>query len=147
MLSRVLYGARVSLAVALLAILLSATVGTIYGAVAGYYGGRVDHVLMRLIDAALAVPRILLLIAVLVLWGAVPLPALIVLLGATGWFGVSRLTHSATSVACPYPCPELKVYDPQGFYEKNGQPGPYYPGIWSAGGRDAQAKTSDRCAP
>lgn len=93
-LSRVLYGARVSLSVALLAILLSATVGTIYGAVAGYYSGRVDHVLMRLIDAALAVPRILLLIAVLVLWGAVPLPALIVLLGATGWFGVSRIVRS-----------------------------------------------------
>jgi hypothetical protein len=64
-----------------------------------------------------------------------------------GWFGVIRLTHSATSVACPYPFPDAKTYDPQSFYEKNGDPGPYYPGIWSAGGREPQTKTSDRCAP
>lgn len=92
--SRALYGARVSLSVGLLAILVSATVGTIYGAVAGYYGGRVDEIMMRFIDAALSIPRILLLIAILVLWGAVPLAALILLLGLTGWFGVSRLVRA-----------------------------------------------------
>ncbi|HET7550963.1 MAG TPA: ABC transporter permease [Gemmatimonadaceae bacterium] len=92
--SRLLYGARVSLSIALLAILLSATVGTLYGAAAGYYGGRVDAVMMRIIDAALSVPRILLLITLLVLWGAVPVAALIVVLGFTGWFGVSRLVRA-----------------------------------------------------
>jgi len=91
--SRVLYGARVSLTVALLAVLLSATVGTAYGAVAGYYGGRVDGIMMRAIDATLAIPRILLLIAVLSLWGGLPLPALILVLGLTGWFGVSRIVR------------------------------------------------------
>ena len=45
-------------------------------------------------------------------------------------FAVIRWTKTATSVACPYPYPEAKVYDPQGFYEKAGQPGPYVPGIW-----------------
>lgn len=92
--SRLLYGARVSLSIALLAILLSATVGTLYGAAAGYYGGRVDAVMMRFIDAALSIPRILLLITLLVLWGALPIAALILVLGFTGWFGVSRLVRA-----------------------------------------------------
>ncbi len=92
--SRLLYGARVSLSIALLAILLSATVGTLYGAAAGYYGGRVDAIMMRLIDAALSIPRILLLITLLVLWGAVPMAALVLVLGFTGWFGVSRLVRA-----------------------------------------------------
>jgi hypothetical protein len=48
-----------------------------------------------------------------------------------GWFTVIKWTRTATSVACPWPYPEAKVYDPQGFYEKNGQPGPYSVGIWS----------------
>ena len=92
--SRLLYGARVSLSVALLAILLSATVGTFYGATAGYYGGRVDAIMMRIIDAALSIPRILLLITLLVLWGAVPTASLVVVLGLSGWFSVSRLVRA-----------------------------------------------------
>lgn len=47
-----------------------------------------------------------------------------------GGFAVIRDTGAATSVACPWPYPEAKVYDPQGFYEKAGAPGPYSPGIW-----------------
>ncbi len=92
--SRLLYGARVSLSIALLAILLSATVGTLYGATAGYYGGRIDAIMMRIIDAALSIPRILLLITLLVLWGALPFTSLFVVLGFTGWFGVSRLVRA-----------------------------------------------------
>jgi Spirocyclase AveC-like len=53
------------------------------------------------------------------------------LLAYGGWFTVIKWTRTATSVACPWPYPEAKVYDPQGFYEKNGQPGPYSAGIWS----------------
>jgi hypothetical protein len=47
-----------------------------------------------------------------------------------GSFAVIRATGAATSVACPYPFPAAKVYDPQGYYEKAGQPGPYSAGIW-----------------
>jgi len=47
------------------------------------------------------------------------------------WFAVIKVTHAATSVACPWPYPEAKVYDPQGFYEKAGAQGPYSVGIWS----------------
>jgi peptide/nickel transport system permease protein len=95
-LSRVLYGARVSLAVASLAVLLAAIVGTAIGVVAGFLGGLVDGVLMRLIDALLAIPRVLLLIAVLALWSPVPLWMLVLLLGLTGWFSVSRLVRAET---------------------------------------------------
>jgi hypothetical protein len=48
-----------------------------------------------------------------------------------GGFTLMRDTRSASSVACPWPFPEAKVYDPQGFYEEAGQPGPYFSGIWS----------------
>jgi peptide/nickel transport system permease protein len=95
-LSRVLYGARVSLSVATLAVLLAAVVGTSYGLVSGLLGGAVDVVLMRLLDAILAIPRVLLLIAILALWSPVPLPVLVVLLGLTGWFEVSRLVRAET---------------------------------------------------
>jgi hypothetical protein len=71
-----------------------------------------------------------------------------------GAFAVVRATGSATSVACPWPFPEAKVYDPQGRYEKAGQPGPYFPGIWS-GWQSGQSGRPDvhsapeggRCAP
>ena len=93
-LSRVLYGGRVSLTVALLSMLVSITVGTAYGATAGFVGGRTDAVMMRLIDAAMSVPRILILIAVLSLWGRIPLAMLVLLIGLTGWFAVSRLVRA-----------------------------------------------------
>jgi peptide/nickel transport system permease protein len=60
MLTRILYGARVSLAVGALAVLLASVVGAAVGLVAGYYGGRVDAALMRVTDATLSFPVILL---------------------------------------------------------------------------------------
>jgi hypothetical protein len=51
--------------------------------------------------------------------------------GYGGAFAIIKDTKVATSVACPWPYPEAKVYDPQGFYEKAGQAGPYSVGIWS----------------
>jgi len=46
-------------------------------------------------------------------------------------FGAIRMSKLATSVACPWPFPEAKVYDPNGFYEKEGQPGPFFEGHWN----------------
>ena len=94
LLSRMLFGARISLSVAMLAVLLSATVGTAYGLAAGYLGGRFDALMMRLLDAFLAIPRVLLLVALLALWSPVPLFALILMIGLTGWFEVSRLVRA-----------------------------------------------------
>ena len=69
-------------------------------------------------------------------------------------FAVLRTTNISDTVACPWPFPEAKVYDPNGFYEAAGQPGPYFPGIWS-GWQSAQSGRPDveppadggRCAP
>ncbi len=93
-LSRCIYGARISLTVAALATAIAVTFGTLYGAIAGFVGGAVDTVLMRFVDAALAIPRVLLLIAILALWNGLPLWLLIVVLGATGWFGLSRMVRA-----------------------------------------------------
>ena len=93
-LSRVLYGGQVSLPVAFLSVLIAATIGTGYGVVAGLASERVDSVMMRVIDAALAIPRLFLLIAVLAIWGNPSVPMLILLLGLTGWFGVSRIVRA-----------------------------------------------------
>ena len=93
-LSRVVAGARVSLSVALLAVGLSATIGTAVGLVAGYWGGLVDAGLMRVVDGALAIPRLFILLLVLAAWERVPLAALILLIGATGWFATSRLVRA-----------------------------------------------------
>ncbi len=92
--SRVVYGARVSLSVSALAALLAAVVGLCYGGVAGFAGGRVDAALMRVVDALLAIPRVLLLLTIVSLWSAVDAPALVLLLGLTGWFAVARLARS-----------------------------------------------------
>jgi peptide/nickel transport system permease protein len=93
-LSRVLFGGRVSLAVAVLSVLVAISLGVAYGGVAGLAGGRTDGALMRLNDALLAVPRVLLLIAVLAALGQIRLPLLVVLIGLTGWFGVSRIVRA-----------------------------------------------------
>ena len=92
-LARVATGGRVSLSVAMLAVALSVTLGAVTGLVAGYLGGAVDTALMRLVDAALAIPRLFLLLLVLAVWEQVPVAVLIVLIGATGWFGTGRLVR------------------------------------------------------
>lgn len=98
-LARVLSGARISLAIGILAVLLSTTLGAAYGLIAGYAGGRIDNIMMRLLDAFMSIPRVLILIAVLMLWDTVPLTALIILIGVTGWFTVSRLVRAETRLA------------------------------------------------
>ncbi len=99
LLARVLCGARISLAISVLAVVVSTTIGAAYGLVAGYAGGSVDNVMMRLLDAFMSIPRVLILIAVLTIWHPVPLAGLIVLIGVTGWFTVSRLVRAETRLA------------------------------------------------
>jgi hypothetical protein len=69
-------------------------------------------------------------------------------------FAVIRWGRLATSVACPYPYPEAKVYDPNGFYAASGQPGPYFEGNWNGvmsmqpdGRRDTPTAVDGRCSP
>src|SRR5437868_6522141 len=92
-LSRVIYGARLSLTIGILATVVSLTFGVAYGAIAGYAGGVLDAIMMRILDALLSIPRLLLLLGVLVAWPGLSIGALILFLGLTGWFGLSRIVR------------------------------------------------------
>jgi ABC-type dipeptide/oligopeptide/nickel transport system permease subunit len=96
-LSRVLYGARLSLSVGLISQSVSVTLGVVLGLMAGYYGRWVDALVMRLADVTLAFPTLLLLIAVA---AAVrpSLPVVFVVIGVVGWAGMARLVRSQVLV-------------------------------------------------
>ncbi|MGH7279160.1 MAG: ABC transporter permease, partial [Candidatus Rokuibacteriota bacterium] len=86
-LSRMLYGARVSLAVGFVSVGIATLIGTILGALAGYNGGAIDGAIMRLVDLMLVFPRLFLLLAVLAfltpsIW------TIMTVIGLTGWMGV-----------------------------------------------------------
>ena len=90
--TRLVYGARISMGVGVLAVLVSLAIGVIVGAVAGYWRGPVAVTLLGLTDFALALPRVVLLLLLSALWQ--PSTALvIVVLGLTGWMGIARLVH------------------------------------------------------
>jgi len=78
-LSRVIYGARVSLTVAALAMLVSATLGTLLGLIAGYSGGWVDAVIMRIVDIGLSLPYILIALVFAVVFGASKLNVILII--------------------------------------------------------------------
>jgi peptide/nickel transport system permease protein len=94
-LTRLLYGARVSLLIGLSAVVLAGAVGVGLGLVSGYYGGRVDDVLMRLGDIQLAFPILVLAIAILAVLGA-SLGNVIVVLGLSGWVTYARIVRGET---------------------------------------------------
>jgi peptide/nickel transport system permease protein len=89
-LSRAIYGARVSLSVSLLAIAITAAIGTALGILAGYRGGRVDGFIMRVVDVALSFPPLLLAILLAVSLGP-GFFTVIFALSALGWAGYARI--------------------------------------------------------
>ena len=91
-LSRLLYGARISLGIGVAAVAVAVTLGTGLGAVAGYVGGWVDGVVMRLVDLVLAFPRLVLIIAVLAFFDPSALLVTVVL-GLTLWPATARLVR------------------------------------------------------
>jgi peptide/nickel transport system permease protein len=93
-LSRVLVGSRVTLGVAFLAAAVTMLVGTAYGALAALAGPRTDAVMMRMVDAMLSLPRVLLLFTLVALWGQGTVVLLVLFLGLTSWFGVSRIVRA-----------------------------------------------------
>jgi len=91
-LSRVLSGARISLFVSLVVVTISSVVGVVTGAVAGYYGGRVDEGISRVIDILLAFPGLLLAIALVAALGP-SLVNVVLALSLIGWVGYARLVR------------------------------------------------------
>ena len=93
-LSRIIYGARVTLIVSVLAVGVSMLAGVAAGLAAGFYGGRTDAVILRLIDMQLAFPVILLVIAVVAVVGP-SLTNLIIIMGLSGWPRFARIVRGA----------------------------------------------------
>lgn len=91
--SRVVYGTRVSLFVGFIAVGISLIIGVVLGLISGYYGGKVDSIIMRFTDIMLSFPTFFLILAVI----AFLKPSLInvmVVIGLTGWMGVARLVRA-----------------------------------------------------
>ena len=92
--SRAVYGARVSLGIGALGALMAVSLGTLVGAIAGYYQRWADAILMRGVDVGLALPRIFILLMAVALWDGLPFAALVIAIGLTSWFGTSRLVRA-----------------------------------------------------
>ena len=106
--ARLIYGARVSLGVGVLAVLLSVVIGTLVGAAAGFWQGAVGGTLLGLTDFALALPRVVLLLLLASLWR--PSAALvIVVLGLTGWMTVARMVHGEVRALAARPFVESAI--------------------------------------
>jgi len=94
LLSRIIWGAQVSLKVGLIATSISAIAGSILGAVAGYFGGKLDNIIMRCMDVLLAIPGILLAIAIAATLGS-GMTNCIIAVGISGIAGFARIVRSA----------------------------------------------------
>jgi peptide/nickel transport system permease protein len=91
-LTRIIYGGRVSLYVAFLTVIVSLSIGTVVGAVAGYYGGVVDTLLMRFVDIVISIPALFLLILIAVVFRP-GVTGLALIIASLNWTGVSRLVR------------------------------------------------------
>ncbi|NIA71847.1 ABC transporter permease subunit [Pelagibius litoralis] len=92
---RILYGARVSLAVGLLATTVSLVIGVTYGAVAGFVGGRTDNVMMRIVDVMYSLPFMFFVIMLMVVFGR-NIFLIFVALGAVEWLTMARIVRGQT---------------------------------------------------
>ncbi len=109
-LSRTIYGGQISLAIGVTSVTIAITLGTVIGLVAGFFGGIVDAILMRLVEAMLTIPLLILLLLLskalldvsaysIVILGreiSVTVVVIIIIIGLTGWMGLSRIVRSMT---------------------------------------------------
>jgi peptide/nickel transport system permease protein len=101
LLSRLLFGARISLTVGVFAVIMEVLIGTVLGAIAGYYGGWVDYALMRLTDVFLSIPLLPLLLVLTAIVAASSSKAalsfgvIVVIIGALSWPPVARLVRAS----------------------------------------------------
>ena len=105
--ARTIYGGQISLMIAIVSVAISMTVGTMVGLVAGYFGGWIDSLLMRLVEALLAIPTLILLLMLSrIMAGSTTMVnilgrqlsasvvAIVFIIGLTGWMGLSRIVRS-----------------------------------------------------
>ncbi len=94
-LSRMIYGARISLSVAAISILIAGTVGTTLGLIAGYFGGNIDHLIMRLVDICISIPAILFALVLAVVLGP-SFQTVIIVIVSIFWSRYARLVRGET---------------------------------------------------
>lgn len=92
-LSRMIWGSRASLKVGFIAVGIAISIGTALGAIAGYYGGKIDAVLMRFVDIMLAFPTFFLILAVIAIVEP-SISTIMIIIGLTGWMDVARLVRA-----------------------------------------------------
>ena len=92
MLSRVIYGARISLLIALIATVVNFFIGVLYGGISGYFGGQVDNIMMRIVDIINVIPLLLYVILLSVIIGS-GLKSIIIALGSVYWVGMARIVR------------------------------------------------------
>ena len=92
---RLLYGLRISLAVGVVATLVSLTIGVLWGATAGYFGGKIDQVMMRIVDILYALPFIFFVIILMVVFGR-NIILIFVAIGAVEWLTMARIVRGQT---------------------------------------------------
>ena len=90
--SRILYGSRISLLVGFLATFVAITIGLSYGAVSGYFGGKVDSLMMRIVDILDGLPFVIFIILILVIFGR-DIYFLFISIGAFGWLSMARIVR------------------------------------------------------
>ena len=90
---RVLYGARISLAVGFMASIISLSIGVIYGGVSGFYGGHVDNIMMRVVDVIYSVPAMIYVILLMVVVGP-GLKSIFITLGISYWAPMARIVRA-----------------------------------------------------
>ena len=101
LLSRLVFGAQISLTVAFFTVLMELTIGTVVGAIAGYYGGWIDYALMRVTDVFLSIPLLPLLLVLTAIVSATSTKAalsfgvIVVIIGGTSWPAVARLVRAS----------------------------------------------------
>jgi peptide/nickel transport system permease protein len=94
-LTRALYGGRISLAVGILAMLISTSIGVLVGTVSGYFGGRIDNILMRAVDVISSIPWMI-LVTVVSIYLTPGLKAIILVIGLFTWMSTARLVRAET---------------------------------------------------
>lgn len=87
--SRIWMGARVSLAVGVIGALIPCLLGMVIGGISGYFGGRVDMIIMRVTDIGMCIPQLIYVILIMIYFGSGPIP-IIIAFAATGWMGTAR---------------------------------------------------------
>lgn len=92
-LSRIIWGARISLSVGFVAVGISTLIGVILGALTGYYGGWVDRIIMRFVDIMLSIPTFFLLLAVIAFLEP-GISNIMIVIGLTSWMGITRLVRA-----------------------------------------------------